>query len=57
MTITNEDSANHTVSDQAGSFSVGADGGPSTQLILPAAGVYTVLCKIHTGMQGTLTVE
>lgn len=57
VTITNEDSTNHTFSDQAGSFSVGADGDSSTQLILPAAGTYTVICKIHDGMQGTLTVE
>jgi plastocyanin len=47
----------HTFSDQAGAFSVGVDAGKSSQLTLPKAGTYTVICKIHDGMQGTLTVS
>lgn len=57
VTITNEDSAAHTFTDQGGKFSVAADPGKDSELTLPAAGTYTVVCNIHQGMQGTLTVE
>src|SRR5690349_8966761 len=56
VTITNEDSTAHTFSDEAGAFSVAADPDKPGELTLPAAGTYTVVCKIHQGMQGTMTV-
>ena len=56
VTITNEDSVQHTFSDQAGAFSIAADPATPAELTLPAAGTYTVVCNIHTGMTGTLTV-
>jgi plastocyanin len=56
VTITNEDSTAHTFSDEAGAFSVAADPDEPGELTLPAAGTYTVVCKIHQGMQGTMTV-
>ena len=56
VTVTNEDSTQHTFSDEAGAFSVAADPGKPSELTLPAAGTYTVVCKIHQGMQGTMTV-
>jgi plastocyanin len=56
VTITNEDSVQHTFSDQAGTFSIAADPATPAELTLPAAGTYTVVCNIHTGMTGTLTV-
>jgi len=55
--VTNEDSTAHTFSDEAGSFSVAAEPGKPADLTVPAAGTYTVICKIHPGMQGTLTVS
>ena len=56
VTITNGDSVKHTFSDQAGAFSIAADPAAPAELTLPAAGTYTVVCNIHTGMTGTLTV-
>ena len=54
--MTNEDSVAHTFTDQQGSFSVAAEPGTPADFTVPAAGTYTVVCKIHQGMQGTITV-
>jgi plastocyanin len=56
FTITNNDSATHTVTDDAGSFDVSVPGGGTATLTIPAAGTYKIHCKIHSSMHGTITV-
>jgi plastocyanin len=54
FTITNEDSANHTVTADDGSFSVPVSGGSTAQLTIPTAGTYAIHCNIHSSMHGTI---
>ena len=56
LTITNNDSASHTVTDDAGSFDVRVSGGGTATLTIPAAGTYKIHCKIHGAMKGSITV-
>jgi plastocyanin len=56
FTIVNNDSVGHTVTDDAGSFDVAVGGGSSEPLTIPAAGTYSIHCKIHGSMHGTITV-
>ena len=56
LTITNNDSAGHTVTDDAGSFDVSVPGSGTATLTIPAAGTYKIHCKIHSAMHGTITV-
>ena len=50
FTITNNDPAPHTVTDDAGSFDVSVPGGGTATLTIPAAGTYQIHCKIHGAM-------
>ncbi len=56
VTITNGDKANHTFSDKDGKFDVKVDAGQTAEFTLPAAGTYSIICKIHPSMSGELTV-
>lgn len=56
FTIVNNDSVGHTVTDDAGSFDVAVGGGSSKPLTIATAGTYSIHCKIHASMQGTITV-
>ena len=56
FTITNSDSAGHTVTDDAGSFDVSVPAGGTATLTIPKAGTYKIHCKIHAAMHGTITV-
>jgi plastocyanin len=57
VTITNSDGPTHTFSDKGGKFDVRVSGsGGQGTLTVPAAGTYSVICKIHSSMSGTLTV-
>jgi len=57
VTIINGDSAAHTFTDKGGKFDVKLDGsGGKGTLTVPAAGTYSIICKIHSNMSGTLTV-
>jgi plastocyanin len=58
VTITNADGPAHTFTDKDGKFDVHVDGSGGTgTLTLPAAGTYSIICKIHSNMSGTLTVS
>jgi plastocyanin len=56
VTIANGDSATHTFTDKGGKFDVRVSGSGQETLTLPAAGTYSIICKIHSSMSGTLTV-
>ena len=56
FSIVNNDSVGHTVTDDAGSFDVAVGGGSSEPLTIPTAGTYSIHCKIHASMHGTITV-
>lgn len=56
--VTNADSADHTVTADDGSFSVGLPAKGSATLTAPAeAGSYPYHCNVHPSMTGTLVVE
>jgi plastocyanin len=56
FTIANKDSRPHTVTDDAGAFSVDVPAGGTATLAIAAAGTYKIHCKIHSSMHGTITV-
>lgn len=56
FTIANNDTATHTVTDDAGSFDVRVSGGGTATLTIPKSGTYKIHCKIHSSMHGTITV-
>ncbi|MEK7410793.1 MAG: cupredoxin domain-containing protein [Actinomycetota bacterium] len=56
VSVTNSDSFRHTVTSDDGVFDVTVDGGATVSLPTSNAGTYAFHCKIHTLMQGTLTV-
>ncbi|MEP7201732.1 MAG: cupredoxin domain-containing protein [Ilumatobacteraceae bacterium] len=56
LTITNQDGVAHTVTDDAGDFSVDAPAGGTATLTIPTAGTYQIHCNIHSSMHGTITV-
>jgi plastocyanin len=56
FTISNKDTATHTVTDDAGSFDVQVPGGGTKTLTIPTAGTFKIHCKIHSRMHATLTV-
>jgi plastocyanin len=60
VTVVNNDSANHTVTSDAGNlFDVRVSGGGGfATFIAPAdPGTYPFHCKYHSGMHGSLTVQ
>ena len=57
ITITNEDSANHTVTADDGTFSVKVSGGKTAELVIDAPGTYKIHCNIHPQMSGTIVVN
>jgi plastocyanin len=59
VTVTNQDSAPHTVTSDDGAFDTGnIGGGSSTTFTAPSQpGTYQFHCNIHSGMSGTLTVR
>jgi plastocyanin len=56
FTITNNDSVDHTVTDDAGSFDVEVPAGGTATLAIPDAGSYAIHCNIHSSMHGTIDV-
>ena len=56
FTIANNDSRPHTVTDDAGAFSVDVPPGGTATLKIDAPGTYKIHCKIHGSMHGTITV-
>jgi len=57
ITITNDDSAKHTVTADDDSFSVEVPGGGTAELVIDAAGTYAIHCNIHPQMSGEITVN
>ena len=57
ISITNDDSATHTVTADDGAFDVEAPAGETVELVAPGAGTYPYHCSIHSSMTGTLIVE
>ena len=57
VTVKNDASVMHTVTDDNGGFDVTVDPGKTATFTAPAAGAYPFHCKIHTTMKGTLTVS
>ena len=57
VTVKNDSSAQHTVTQDTGGFNVTIDAGKTATFKAPAtAGSYKFHCNIHTFMKGTLTV-
>ncbi len=57
VTITNNDSAPHTLTADDGSFDTGGIGpGESVTLTFDTAGTFTFHCEIHSSMKGSITV-
>lgn len=58
ITVTNRDSAPHTVTAEDETFDSGSvSGGGTGTFTAPAAGEYAVFCTIHPSIEGTLVVE
>jgi plastocyanin len=57
ITLVNKDSAPHTVTDDAGSFSVEVPAGGTAELTIAAAGSYEIHCEVHPRMTSTITVN
>lgn len=56
VSVTNRDSFKHTVTADDGAFDIEVNGGATESLPALNPGMYSFHCKIHTTMQGTLTV-
>ncbi|CAB4888153.1 unannotated protein [freshwater metagenome] len=56
FTITNDDTARHTVTADDGSFTVTVEPGTSSDLAIPVAGTYKIHCEIHSSMTGSIVV-
>jgi plastocyanin len=59
VTVKNMDSVAHTLSDKNGAFDTGsiAGGGSGTFTAPMTPGTYSLVCKFHPQMSGTLTVQ
>ncbi len=58
VTVTNEDSAAHTVTADDGAFDVTVDGDATATFTAPSKpGEYTYVCDFHPDMTGTLVVQ
>jgi plastocyanin len=57
ITVTNGDSAKHTVTADDGSFSVDVPAGGTATLTVATAGSYKIHCQIHSKMTGSITVS
>src|SRR5258708_30904157 len=57
VTVKNDASVQHTVTQDGGGFNVTIDPGKTATFTAPAAGTYKFHCNIHTFMKGTLTVS
>jgi len=56
VTVKNDASVTHTVTQDGGGFNVSIDAGKTATFTAPAAGTYPFHCNIHNFMKGTLTV-
>jgi plastocyanin len=57
ITVTNGDSAKHTVTADDGSFSVDVPASGTATLTVAKAGTYKIHCQIHSKMTGSITVS
>jgi plastocyanin len=57
VTVKNDSTTQHTVTQDGGGFDVTVDGGKTATFTAPSKpGTYKYHCKIHSFMHGTLTV-
>jgi len=56
VTVKNDSTSQHTVTQDGGGFNVTVDPGKTATFTAPAAGTYKFHCNIHSFMHGTLTV-
>ncbi len=57
VTVKNDSSSQHTVTQDGGGFDITVDAGKTATFTAPSkAGTYKFHCKIHSFMHGTLTV-
>ena len=56
ITITNNDSFNHTVTAQDGSFNVDVPGNGSVTLTVPKAGTFPYSCTYHPGQHNPAAI-
>jgi plastocyanin len=57
VTVKNDSSSQHTVTQDGGGFNVTIDAGKTATFPAPAAGTYKFHCNIHNFMKGTLVVS
>jgi plastocyanin len=57
ITVTNGDSAKHTVTANDGSFEVKVDAGGTATFTVDAPGTYEIHCEVHPRMKGTITIN
>ncbi len=57
ITVSNEDSASHTVTALDGAFNITVGGNETATIDPLEPGTYDFVCNFHGGMEGTLIVE
>jgi len=57
ITVTNGDSAKHTVTADDGSFDAKVDAGGTTTFTVDAPGTYEIHCEVHPKMTGSITIN
>ncbi|HEX3541933.1 MAG TPA: cupredoxin domain-containing protein [Acidimicrobiales bacterium] len=56
VTVTNQDSTDHSLTATDGSFDTGVFSSGSKTITLSKVGTFTIHCRIHNFMTGTITV-
>ena len=57
ITVTNEDTAPHTVTADDGSFNVKVAAGASATFTVAAPGTYAIHCTVHPSMKSSITIS
>ncbi|MCU1388958.1 MAG: hypothetical protein JWL72_2296 [Ilumatobacteraceae bacterium] len=57
ITVTNDDTAPHTVTADDGSFNVKVAPGTSATFTVPKAGTYAIHCTVHPNMKSSITIS
>ncbi len=57
ITVTNDDSTNHSLTATDGSFDTGVYSSGSKTITIAKAGTYSIHCRIHNFMTGTIIVS
>ena len=57
ITVTNLDNTDHSLTDNGGSFDTGVFSTGSKTITITKAGTYTIHCRIHNFMTGTIVAS